>query len=245
MRAPGLGCGRAARTRIAAAALFVQALYASDASAQNGARGVVLDRTVVRFYAPETGGAIGPRFVHERMLAFEARLEAMAAGVAGLLEGYQERDVRAALEHHIAEELLASLADRLIADSPPAKRPSPGELARVERDLSAAMLERLGGRDRVDDAARAEQLDPSEVTTVLRRASLAAWYLDRAVTPILHASEEQLREVYRTSAHPYRGQPLEQVRPALERWFVVERARVAETAFLQAARSRVKIIVMR
>jgi hypothetical protein len=105
------------------------------------------------------------------------------------------------------------------------------------------MVEHLGGRARVDEAARAEQLDPQEVAAVFRRGALAAWYLDKAVTPILHPSEEQLREVYRTSAHPYRGQPLERVRAALERWFVVERARVAESAFLQTSRSRVKIIV--
>jgi hypothetical protein len=73
---------------------------------------------------------------------------------------------------------------------------------------------------------------------------MAAWYIDRAVTPILHPGEDQLREVYRTSAHPYRGQPLEQIRRALERWFVVERVRVAESAFLQSARARVKVIVL-
>jgi len=84
---------------------------------------------------------------------------------------------------------------------------------------------------------------PAEVTALLRRGALAAWYVDRAMTPILHPSDEQLRDVYRTSAHPYRGQPLEQVRAPLERWFVVERARVAETTFLQAARARVKIVV--
>src|SRR5258708_17884756 len=107
------------------------------------------------------------------------------------------------------------------------------------------MLERLGGRARVDEAAKAEQLDPQEVAAIFRRGALAAWYIDRALTPILHPSEEQLRDVYRTSGHPYRGQPLEEVRAALGRWFVVERARVAEGAFLQAARSRVKIIVTR
>ena len=75
---------------------------------------------------------------------------------------------------------------------------------------------------------------------LLHRAALAAWYLDRAVTPLLHPSDEQLRDVFRTSAHPYRGQTFEAVREALSRWFVVERVRVAEAAFLQAARSRVK-----
>ncbi len=115
----------------------------------------------------------------------------------------------------------------------------------MEQAVGEAILERLGGRERVDDAARAEQLEPPEVTAVLRRGALAAWYIDRAIAPVLHPSEEQLRDVYRTSAHPYRGRPLDEVRPQLERWFGVERALVAENAFLQAARSRVKIIATR
>jgi hypothetical protein len=202
-----------------------------------------IDRTVVRFYAPETGAAAYPRFIFERVLAFEARLTAMAEAPEGIGEPYDERDVRDALEHHVAEEILASLADRLIADSPPDRRPSAGDLASVERDVGGALVERIGGRARIDIAARSEQLDGAEVDALLRRAGLAAWYIDRAVTPILHPSEEQLRNVFRTSAHPYRGRPFEEVRVALERWFVMERVRVAESAFLQSARSRVRIIV--
>jgi hypothetical protein len=235
---------RGGRWGLAAGALGWLGICGANARAETAPH-VVIDRAVVRFYAPETGGTTCPRFVYERALAFEARLEAMGASSQGVGDGYQDHEVRAALEHHVAEEVLATLADKLIADSPPAKRPTVDELARVERDLSAAMLERLGGRTRVDEAARAEQLEAQEVAAIFRRGALAAWYIDRALTPILHPSEEQLRDVYRTSGHPYRGQPLEQVRAALGRWFVVERARVAESAFLQAARSRVKIIVTR
>jgi hypothetical protein len=149
------------------------------------------------------------------------------------------------MEHDVAEQMLASLAEKLIADSPAEKRPGLGEVPRVEAQLGPALVERLGGRARVDEAAQAEHLEGPEVEALLHRAALAAWYLDRAVTPILHPSDEQLREVYRTSAHPYRGQPYEQAREALARWFVVERVRVAESAFLQSARSRVRIIVTR
>jgi hypothetical protein len=223
--------------------MLASALPASPALAQTAA--IPVDRAVVRFYAPETGGTAYPRFVTERTLAFEARLEAMALSPQGIGEGYSDQEVHAALEHHVAEEILATLADRLIADSPPDRRPTSAELSGVEHDLGEAMLERLGGRERVDRAAMAEQLDPDEVTALFRRSALAAWYVDRAIAPILHPSEEQLRDVYRTSAHPYRGRPLEEVRGALERWFGAERARVAESAFLQGARSRVKIIATR
>jgi hypothetical protein len=202
-----------------------------------------IDRTAVRFYAPETGAAAYPRFILQRILAFEARLTAMAQAPEAVGEHYDERDLRDALEHHVAEEILASLADRLIADCPPDKRPSAGDLASIERGASAAFAEWIGGRARIDEAARDEQVDPAEVDTILRRGAFAAWYIDRAITPILHPSDEQLRNVFRTSAHPYRGHPFEQVRVALERWFVIERVRATESAFLQSARSRVRIIV--
>jgi hypothetical protein len=231
-----------ARPAAALSALLVLA-GGRSASAESAPHPVV-DRAVVRFFAPETGGTAHPRFVLERALALEARLEAMAEN-GGTGEGYKERDLRAALEHDVAEQILASLAEKLIADSPAGKRPGLDEVPRVEQDLGPALLERLGGRQRVDQAAQSEELEPAEVDALLHRAALAAWYLDRAVTPILHPSDAQLRDVYRTSAHPYRGQPFEQAREGLARWFVVERVRVAEGAFLQSARSHVRIIVTR
>ncbi len=79
----------------------------------------------------------------------------------------------------------------------------------------------------------------------MHRQALAAWYLDRAVSPILQPTEEQLREVFRTSTHPYRGRPFEEVRADLSRWFVMERVRAAETAFYQGARTRVVVVVTR
>ena len=206
-------------------------------------RASVIDASVVRFYAPETGGAAYPRFVFGRVLAFEARLAAMIETPEGIGESYGERELRDAVEHHVAEEMLSSLADRLIADSAPDKRPSPEDLTEIERAIGDALVEELGGRDRIDRAASAEQIDRAEVDAILRRAGLAAWYIDRAIVPLLHPSEQQLHDVFRTSAHPYRGRSFEDVRAALERWFVVERLHVAEGSFLQGARSRVRIVM--
>jgi hypothetical protein len=220
-------------------------MAAGGARAEAPASRAVVDRAVVRFYTPETGGAARPRFVDQRVLAFEARLESMAERPDGVGDGYQERHVRAALEHHVGEEMLSSLARKLMAGSPPNRRPSDEELARIGSGLSTALFERLGGKERVEQAAAAEELDPPELDAILRRQALAAWYLDRAVSPILEPSDEQLREVYRTSQHPYRGRPFDEVRGDLARWFVVERVRVAETAFYQGARTRVVIVVTR
>jgi hypothetical protein len=202
-----------------------------------------IDGTAVRFYAPETGGTAYPRFIFGRTLAFEARLAAMAGAPDGIGDGYDDRDVREALERHVAEEILSGLADRLIADLPPERRPSSEELQIVERDVARAFVEQLGGQGRIDGAAQAEHIDPAEVDAVVRRRTFAAWYIDRALTPILHPSEEQLRDVFRTSAHPFRGRSFKEAHDALQRWFVGERARAAESAFLQTARSRVRIIV--
>ena len=227
---------------------MAHAAHGDDHGSASAARGPVpaapalIERTAVRFYSPETGGAAYPRFIFQRVLAFEARLAEMAESPEGIGESYGERDVRDAIEHHVAEEILASLADRLATEAPTGRRPSAGDMAAVERSVGVAFVERMGGRARIDGAAQAEQIDRVEVDAIVRRAALAAWYVDRAVTPILHPSEEQLRNVFRASAHPYRGQPFEQVRGALEGWFVVERVRVAESAFLQAARARVRII---
>jgi hypothetical protein len=230
---------------VAAFAALASSLVSGLARADTAQPHAVMERAVVRFYSPETGGAAHPRFVDQRVLAFEARLESMAERPEGIGDGYQERHVRAALEHHVGEEMLASLANKLIGGSPPNRRPSEGDLARIGSDLKAALDERLGGKAQVEAAAAAEQLDEGELEAITRREALAAWYLDRAVSPLLQPTDEQLREVFRTSAHPFRGRPFDEVRGALAGWFVVERVRVAETAFYQGARTRVTVVVTR
>lgn len=201
---------------------------------------VTVDRVSVRFYSPETGGADHPLFVLERRLAFEARLEAMGDGRTA----YDDRDVANAMDRDIAEQILVGLAHKLIDESPADKRPDLRDLVKVEQDVAAGMAARFGGRAAVDTAAAAEQLDPAEVDALLTRAGLAAWYIDRSITALLHPDEEQLREVYRTGAHPYRGQPFETIRQPLEQWFIVERERVAEGAYVQSARSHAHIVIV-
>jgi hypothetical protein len=235
------------KRRAAVYGLGLAVLSASSARAtpESPVAHVVVDRPVVRFFAPEIGGAEQPRFVDERTLAFEARLEVIAERADGIGAGYDERHIHAALDHHLSEEMLASLAGKLIAGSPPWQRPTKAELDRIGDALGAALFERLGGSGRVSAAAAAEGLDTSEVNALLQRQALAAWYIHRAMTPVLEPGEEQLREAFRTAAHPYRGQPFEAVRDALRGWLVIERVRAAEAAFLQSARTRMRVIVLR
>jgi hypothetical protein len=90
----------------------------------------------------------------------------------------------------------------------------------------------------------AEGIDDAELDALVRRRARAALYVDRALTPLLTPTDEQLREVFRTSANPFKNQPFEAVRAPLSRWFVEERLRAAETTFLQVARARVRIVVV-
>ena len=234
----------AGRTAVFVALAAAASIAPSRASAEAQPHAVV-DRPVVRFFAPEIGGADQPRFVDERVLAFEARLQAIEERQDGIGDGYEDRQIRSALERHVSEEMLSLLAGKLIAGSPPWQRPAKSELDRIGDSLGATLYDRVGGAGRVHAAAAAEGLDPSEVDALLRRQALAAWYIHRAVTPVLEPSEEQLREGFRTSTHPYRGQPFDAVREPFRRWFVLERLRAAEGAFFQSARTRMRIIVLR
>jgi hypothetical protein len=187
-----------------------------------------VDRVVVRFDAPESGGQAHPQFIFERELAFEARLEALAdTGRADRSRPYIERHVRAALERHVAEELLAHLA--------------------VERvSFARTVLEqRVGGSDALGAAARAEGIGAGEIDNVVRREARASLYLDRMVAPMLEPSEAELREVHRSNANPFSDQRFEDVVEPLRRWYVAERLETAVGSFFQNARGRVHVAMVK
>ena len=221
-------------TPLFAAGVLCLALGSGVLRAETPDRAMV-DRVAVRYYAPETGGSSRPRFILERVLAFEARLEAL--GEESALIGsvpYQERHLRAAVERHVAEDLLSALMIERGSEPP--------DLPGLTAQAREALVDRVGGRAPFAAAMTAESIDESEVIALLRRRMRAAFYVDRAITPILHPNEEELHEVYRTTAHPFRASKFEDVKPQLLRWFVLERLRVAESAFLQTARTRLKIV---
>ena len=130
----------------------------------------LVDGVALRFYAPETGGPGRPRFITHRVLAFEARLEALIEDPSN--NAWTDRHLRAAMDRHIAEELLASL--------PLERQPDEAEIARVATDLRAGLLQRIGG-DRspaefdlvLADTAALEGLAPDEVNQILRRRARA------------------------------------------------------------------------
>jgi hypothetical protein len=217
-----------------AAALAAIATILCGANAM--AEGAVLDRVAVRFYAPETGGTQRPRFITERTLSFEARLVAMSEQGASPEAAPQERHLRVALERHVTEELLSFLGIEGGKDPP--------DLARLALEARAELERRVGGEGPLRLAAEIEHIDPEEVQAFFLRHARAAYYLDRSVAPLLAPPDEQLREAFRTSAHPFRDRKFDDARRDFALWFVAERVKTAESTFLQTARTRVKIVVV-
>jgi hypothetical protein len=216
--------------------LVTAAIWCAVPCASAQAQPVTLDRVVVRFYAPETGGVERPRFISERRLAFEARLEALADQDRGSDDAYRERHVSAALERHISEVLLASLRIE----------PEPSE-AVMTRQLELArklMSDRVGGDDALGAAQRAEGISNAELSSILRRQARASLYLDRMVAPMLRPSDAELEAIQRSAPAALQNEPFGRVRPLLLRWYVSRRLASAMSSFFQEARSRVTVTLL-
>lgn len=220
-----------ARGRAALLALAVL-LSVGAASAESAA----IDRAVVRYFVRETGGVTAPRFVLERELAFEARLEALTEGEALLDEPFRERHVRAALERHITETVLASLGTEPVATS--------RDVSRRMEEAKIALAERVGGLPAISAAARAEGISEGEVFQLLRRRALASLYLDRMVAPMLEPTDTELRAVHRTQRTPFSGRPFDEIAPSLRRWYVATRLAAAVSAYYDGLRTRLTVTVL-
>lgn len=212
------------------------ALVASPARGDEPGAVLVLDRVVARWYAPETGGVKKPQYVFERELAFEARVEALAdrdqePGT------FSERHIRAALDRHVAETMLASLAI--------VPNPEPREIAARAEAARVVLEQRSGGRPRLLAAAAAEGIGADEVDAILRRQARASLYLDRMVAPMLEVSELELRDALRARTTPFGDQPYEQVAAPLERWYVGQKVAKALDSYYLTARGRVTLIIVR
>lgn len=199
---------------------------------------VTVDRAVVSFVARDTGGVAVPRFVFERQLAFEARIESLTEGE--LREGdppFRTRHLRAALDRHIAETVLEGLHIH--------PTPSESEIrARIEQ-ARLALVERVGGLVPLKEAAAAEGIGDSDLLRLFRRQALASLYLDRMVAPMLEPSDAELRQVLSTQRTPFSGKPFMEVEAGLRRWYVGTRLQAALASFYDGLRSRLSLTVLR
>jgi hypothetical protein len=211
-------------------------LLALTAAGDARAEPVVLDRVVVRFHAPETGGVEHPRFVYERRLAFEARLQALADQDHSADAPYRERHISAALERHISEVLLASLRIE--------PEPSEAVVARQVELARKLLLDRVGGEEALQNAQRAESISNAELSGILRRQARASLYLDRMVAPMLRPSDAELEAIQRSAPAALQNEPFARVRSLLLRWYVSKRLATAMSSFYQEARSRVSVTLL-
>lgn len=218
-----------------ARSLLAAAVLSSPAAAlAEGA--VVVDRVVVRWHAPELGGAKNAQFLLERQLAFEARIEALADGAAPDAAP-SERHVRSALDRSVAETLLSQLPVR-----PP---PTPSEVAKRAEAARSLLEDRVGGRDRLVAAGRAEGIVSDELDALLRRTARASLYLDRMVAPMLDPSEVELREAHTSGRTPFSKRPYAEVAEEIRRWLVARRLEEALDVYYQRARSRITLVLAR
>ncbi len=226
--------------RLRALALLASGLWLTSAPARAedvSSEAVAVDRAVARFYAQDTGGVKSPRFIYERVLAFEARLESMAdpSRESGA-RAYRARHVMSALERHVAETLLASLH----IDPEPTK----ADLARQMQSARARVVERVGGERAFLDAMAAERIGERDVYGIFRRQALASLYLDRMVTPMLEPTEAELRAAYSRKETPFRELPYAQARPLLQRWYTARKLGAAVQAYYQNARGRLNLVLI-
>jgi hypothetical protein len=203
------------------------------------AQSSIVDRAVVRFEAPETGGARRPRFVFERELSFKARLEALADPDRAALGDtpYRDRHVTAALDRHIAETILGALRIE--------PEPTPSELEQQSQLARRMLTDRAGGPDVLDAAREAEGLSEREFGRLLLQKARASLYLDRMVAPMLEPSLAELRSLHKSTNTPFRDAPFDTIRPALLRWYVSRRLNAAVASFYENARSRIDVTILR
>jgi hypothetical protein len=195
----------------------------------------VVDKAVVRWTSRATGGAGRPQFITARELAFEARMEAMSEGYSPDTP-YADKHVRAAIQRHITESMLAQL--------PVDPRPTPKQVAEYAEGARLIIEQLAGGRARLNAAASAEGIESDELNELLRRRARASWYLDRMVAPMLRPTELDLREVHRRGESPFSEQKFEDVQPQLKRWYISTRMTAALERYFRNVRSRVKIVLI-
>ncbi|MCC6527590.1 MAG: hypothetical protein IT373_33390 [Polyangiaceae bacterium] len=218
-----------------------------------GSRVAEVDRVVVRWWVrgrPET-----PRFIFARELAFEARVEALADGIVpapGLEVPYADKHVRAAIQRHVAESMLADLQQESEVE-PATEAESIAAAAKIARHTEAArgfLERRIGdrpgqGRSRLAEALSAEGLTGPELDVMLRRQARAGLYLDERVAPMLEPDEAELADVHRRGDTPYTDVPFEAARADVKNWLIATRLATALERYFRSARQRVEVEIVR
>lgn len=191
-----------------------------------------IDRVVVRWHSRATGGVAKPQFITARELAFEARIEALTEG-RRLDVPYTDKHVRAALQRHITESILAKL--------PVDPAPTPKEVGGYAEVARLIIEQQVGGRGKLNKAAASEDVESAELNAMLRRRARASWYLDKMVAPMLKPSDIDLREVHRRGETPFTKLRFRDVEERLRNWYISTHLAAALDRYYRTIRSRVTI----
>jgi len=222
--------------RFVAACAFVIAFCAMGRNSSAS----VLDRVVARFSDPEADEATGAlRFVMMRELILEAWLVAYEKASPGDTPAvFDDKQLRAALERHVIEEVLS---ERLPSSTPPAK---------VSKGVGDARLAlRLAVDDRLGEilaraSGGASAGGAAELETILLRRARAETYLEIAVAEPVDVTEGELRNAW---AHPPKmleAMDFEKAVPALRVLVRAVRLREAAQAYYQAVRARLHLEII-
>lgn len=219
------------RALIGCALLLAATLSAQDGGAEER---ILVDRVVAKWRLVEqaTDRRVPERLIFERVLSFEARVEAMAAGEPPDTK-IVDRHIRLALSRHVTEELLENLP----LDPPP----TPSEIAKRAEVGRQALLVRVGSTERLEAAMALDRIDENDLGSLLRRSARASFYLERMVAPLVEPTELELRELHAAGQTPFAGEPFERKVEAIRRWVFAQRLAAAVDGFWQQARSRLVI----
>ena len=217
-----------------ALALFLSpaVAWAQDAAPSASQKPSLVDRVIGRWRLASGGKQGKSRPIFARELAFEARLEALAAGESPSAP-LTEPQIRAALARHVTESLLAEL--------PMDPTPSPSKVGEQASRARRFLIARVGGEDRLRSALEIERFSTDELDALLRRTARASLYLDRMVAPQVDPTDVELREMHASGQTPFTKQRFADIAPELRRWVVAQRLAEALETFYQRARARVVI----
>ncbi|GAC1352130.1 MAG: hypothetical protein NVS3B20_05940 [Polyangiales bacterium] len=218
---------------------MAMAAWVATSSRVNGSP-VTLDRTVARFSDPEAAEASASlRFVMMRELVIEAWLVSFEKNQLSAPTGFDERDLRQALERHVIETVLG---DRVLT---PAVEKKVEGAAKNAWEVQAILV---GGAPRLAQAIGLATfggvVSSTDLDTILRRRARAELYLETAVLQPVRPSEPELRAAQLKAPKVLAEIPFQEATPRLTEYVRSVRLRETSQSYYQAVRARLHIEIV-
>lgn len=210
----------------AAALLLLASLAHAEPVVPRGARRLDGIAAVVGARAPG-GSALT---ILRSDVELRARLALAAAGAAGSERGVLPPSLlRATLEELVGEALIAAEARRLAMAGP-----SDLDITRECTRFATS----VGGAGRFQKWLQTIGVDDAEMRALCRRRAVVGRFLAANLESTLDPTPVELERAYREEAHPFKGQPFEDVRDALSAWLGRRRAEEAVASWVTVLKQR-------